>query len=387
MVTFSCDGCCEILSKRKVDRHMLNCRNFPSVSCVDCNMTFEGDNYKVHTSCVSEAERYKISTLKKSLTTTSKKISKPLVQEAWMELIKISLPAAPDLLKPFLHKLMNYDNVPRKEKEFVNFVRNSLKIRNSNPDTVIESLWNYLYIMKKESFGILSNTFQIFLESDAEGDKKDIYTETRRYIPSYSSSENITSDNGEETKNISKQTITKKMPNYDKVSENIVCDNEEEEIHNATQKMTRKELSYYENFIDNNTSSNGMRNIPFKHSEDNNNVSSKETGHVSKSNVNEIRDGKYITHNITVTKKHKLKPKTTIKHCNDTSEIIFMELLKSFSKTTAKKVKLKVIQRAINKKLKITDQHCPKKEIINYITVSNKNVWVLDKKKKNIFLV
>merc|ERR1712032_1038924 len=130
--------------------------------------------------------------------------------------------------------------------------------------------------------------------------------------PSYSSSENITSDNGEETKNISKQTITKKMPNYDKVSENIVCDNEEEEIHNATQKMTRKELSYYENFIDNNTSSNGMRNIPFKHSEENNNVSSKETGHVFKSNVNEIRDGKYITHNITVTKKHKLKPKTTI---------------------------------------------------------------------------
>lgn len=350
MVTFSCDLCSEILSKKNVGRHRLNCRKFSSVSCVDCNKTFEGDNFQAHKSCLSEVERYKISTSKKSLTKTNTELSKPLVQQAWMELIKKSLPVAPDLLKPFLYKLMNYDNVPRKEKDFVNFIHSNLMIRNANPDTVIESLWKYIYIMKKESFGILSNTFRNSLESDIEGEGKNVYMESRRYIPSYSSSENITSDSNEEIRKCCKQTTMEKKSNYDDISKNNVRNNEKEKMQNSSKKIIKKEL-------------------------------------ISTSNLNEIKDSKYIFHDITVTKQQKVKSKTTITHCNDISQIIFMELLNLFSKTSDKKVKLKIIHRAINKKLKMTNQHCCKKEIINYIINSNKKIWILDKKRKTIFLV
>lgn len=57
MVTFTCDLCNESLKKNKVDQHCWKCRA-ESVSCVDCGVVFWGDDYKGHTECITEAEKY-----------------------------------------------------------------------------------------------------------------------------------------------------------------------------------------------------------------------------------------------------------------------------------------------------------------------------------------
>ena len=58
MVFFVCEGCNESLKKNKVDAHASRCRNCWAVTCVDCSKTFEGDDYRQHTACISEAEKY-----------------------------------------------------------------------------------------------------------------------------------------------------------------------------------------------------------------------------------------------------------------------------------------------------------------------------------------
>lgn len=48
MVTFMCDGCQATLKKNKVDGHFSRGRcASASVSCVDCGVTFWGDDYAV----------------------------------------------------------------------------------------------------------------------------------------------------------------------------------------------------------------------------------------------------------------------------------------------------------------------------------------------------
>ncbi|KAJ3105316.1 hypothetical protein HDU97_008213 [Phlyctochytrium planicorne] len=57
MVSFVCDYCQETLKKAKLDQHAQRCRN-AQFSCIDCSTTFQGTNYRAHTSCISEAEKY-----------------------------------------------------------------------------------------------------------------------------------------------------------------------------------------------------------------------------------------------------------------------------------------------------------------------------------------
>eukprot|EP00968_Pinguiococcus_pyrenoidosus_P013222 scaffold1197_cov228-Pinguiococcus_pyrenoidosus.AAC.8 len=62
MVFFVCEGCNESLKKAQVDRHAARCRACWAVTCVDCGKTFPDDEYRSHTSCISEAEKYEKST-------------------------------------------------------------------------------------------------------------------------------------------------------------------------------------------------------------------------------------------------------------------------------------------------------------------------------------
>ncbi|GAA5946621.1 hypothetical protein JCM3765_000321 [Sporobolomyces pararoseus] len=61
MVSFSCEQCCEVLKKPKLDQHAGRCRG-AYYTCVDCNNTFDGptgsNGYRAHTSCMSEEQRY-----------------------------------------------------------------------------------------------------------------------------------------------------------------------------------------------------------------------------------------------------------------------------------------------------------------------------------------
>ncbi|OMJ17057.1 UPF0743 protein [Smittium culicis] len=57
MVSFACNVCQETIKKPKLDIHKQRCR-YASYSCIDCGVDFVGTNYRSHTSCVSENEKY-----------------------------------------------------------------------------------------------------------------------------------------------------------------------------------------------------------------------------------------------------------------------------------------------------------------------------------------
>jgi len=50
-------GCGDVLTKPKLDKHRAMCHT--SFDCIDCSKRFETPaDYKEHTSCISEAEKY-----------------------------------------------------------------------------------------------------------------------------------------------------------------------------------------------------------------------------------------------------------------------------------------------------------------------------------------
>ncbi|RAK72001.1 LYAR-type C2HC zinc finger protein [Aspergillus fijiensis CBS 313.89] len=57
MVSFSCEACGDVLTKKKLDPHRNQCRG-ASYTCIDCMVHFQGTSYRSHTSCMSEAQKY-----------------------------------------------------------------------------------------------------------------------------------------------------------------------------------------------------------------------------------------------------------------------------------------------------------------------------------------
>lgn len=57
MVSFSCEVCNDTIVKKKLDQHKQRCRG-AYFSCIDCSTTFTGSDYRNHTLCISEAEKY-----------------------------------------------------------------------------------------------------------------------------------------------------------------------------------------------------------------------------------------------------------------------------------------------------------------------------------------
>ena len=57
MVSFSCEVCNDTVIKKKLDQHAQRCRG-AYFTCIDCSTTFQGTDYRKHTSCISEAEKY-----------------------------------------------------------------------------------------------------------------------------------------------------------------------------------------------------------------------------------------------------------------------------------------------------------------------------------------
>ena len=48
MVSFSCESCCDVLVKKKLDQHAARCRG-AQYTCLDCSTTFQGTSYRQHT--------------------------------------------------------------------------------------------------------------------------------------------------------------------------------------------------------------------------------------------------------------------------------------------------------------------------------------------------
>ncbi|KAG7380605.1 hypothetical protein PHYPSEUDO_006999 [Phytophthora pseudosyringae] len=137
MVFFVCEGCNETLKKNKVDAHAGRCRNCWAVSCVDCSVVFEGNDYAAHTSCISEAEKYEKS-LFQGDKNKSKGGKKQTPQERWMDAVQCATCPEDRKVQDVLTRIAGYDNVPRKKNKFVNFVTNSLALRDT---ALVEKAW------------------------------------------------------------------------------------------------------------------------------------------------------------------------------------------------------------------------------------------------------
>ncbi|KAH7328834.1 hypothetical protein B0I35DRAFT_28008 [Stachybotrys elegans] len=57
MVSFSCEACGDVLTKKKLDPHRNRCRG-ASFTCIDCMVHFPGFEYRSHTSCMTEEQKY-----------------------------------------------------------------------------------------------------------------------------------------------------------------------------------------------------------------------------------------------------------------------------------------------------------------------------------------
>jgi hypothetical protein len=100
--------------------------------------SFRLDDYRKHTSCLTEVERYE-------KRTPSSKSAKTNPQDQWMELIRDSIATAPGHLKQYLETMAGLDNVPRKEKQFRNFTTNSLNLsKNKGAENIVSGIWSHL---------------------------------------------------------------------------------------------------------------------------------------------------------------------------------------------------------------------------------------------------
>ncbi|KAI1438034.1 hypothetical protein GGR50DRAFT_575366 [Xylaria sp. CBS 124048] len=57
MVSFSCEACGDVLTKKKLDPHRNRCRD-ATYTCIDCMVYFPGFEYRAHTSCMTEEQKY-----------------------------------------------------------------------------------------------------------------------------------------------------------------------------------------------------------------------------------------------------------------------------------------------------------------------------------------
>jgi cell growth-regulating nucleolar protein len=97
------------------------------------------DDYRAHTSCITEAERYE----KKPLSSSNNN-KKRNPQQEWMDIVESCTTTAPGHLRNYMQTMATLDNIPRKEKQFRNFTANSLNLRGKN-ERVVGELWKVMF--------------------------------------------------------------------------------------------------------------------------------------------------------------------------------------------------------------------------------------------------
>lgn len=133
MVWFDCE-CGESLKKPAVAKH-LNTRACSYVTCVDCHQSFDREEYESHIKCISEAQKYMGKLYQQD--TQKKEGAK---QDSWIESVTAALTSYSGPLKELVNKLALYDNIPRKQKAFENFVANSLNLKRDL--NTVKKLWD-----------------------------------------------------------------------------------------------------------------------------------------------------------------------------------------------------------------------------------------------------
>jgi len=120
--------------KNQVEKHYMNqCRNCTVLSCIDCGKDFPGDAYKVHTSCISEAEKYQGNLYQEKENKGEAK------QKAWVTKLQERTSSVKDpKIAGLMGKIADYSNVPRKKKKFENFCKNSVRVYDQ---MTLDKLW------------------------------------------------------------------------------------------------------------------------------------------------------------------------------------------------------------------------------------------------------
>ncbi|XP_063257684.1 cell growth-regulating nucleolar protein [Prinia subflava] len=128
MVVFTCNACGEAVKKAQVEKHVNICRNCQCLSCMDCGKDFWGDDYKEHVKCVSEDQKYGGKGFEAK---TNKGDAK---QQEWIQKIHevMKKPNINPKVRNVLEQMRAFDNIPRKKVKFQNWIKNSLRINDSN---------------------------------------------------------------------------------------------------------------------------------------------------------------------------------------------------------------------------------------------------------------
>lgn len=118
------------------------------------------DDYREHTSCISEAERYektiyrgnrKLDASGTGHRMQHQNVAKITPQDAWNQTICSAAKTSPPSLKPYMEQLTSLENVPRKEKQFRNFTVNSLRLRGPSGEKIKSELWGLLVKAREEN--------------------------------------------------------------------------------------------------------------------------------------------------------------------------------------------------------------------------------------------
>ncbi|XP_027858739.1 cell growth-regulating nucleolar protein [Xiphophorus couchianus] len=137
MVFFTCNACGESLKKAQVDKHVMKCRGCQVLSCIDCGKDFWGEDYKNHTKCISEDQKYGGKGYE------AKANKGDVKQKQWLQRINEAMnkPGVSAKLRDVLYQVSGYENVPRKKAKFQNWMRSSLKISNTG---LQEEVWDII---------------------------------------------------------------------------------------------------------------------------------------------------------------------------------------------------------------------------------------------------
>ncbi|OXB66883.1 hypothetical protein ASZ78_013544 [Callipepla squamata] len=128
MVVFTCNACGESVKKAQVEKHVNICRHCECLSCMDCGKDFWGDDYKDHVKCVTEDQKYGGKDFEAK---TSKGDAK---QQEWLQKIHevMKKPNINPKVRNILEQMRSFGNIPRKKVKFQNWLKNSLKVTDSN---------------------------------------------------------------------------------------------------------------------------------------------------------------------------------------------------------------------------------------------------------------
>ncbi|NWZ90337.1 LYAR protein, partial [Nesospiza acunhae] len=128
MVVFTCNACGEAVKKAQVEKHVNICRNCQCLSCMDCGKDFWGDDYKEHVKCVSEDQKYGGKGFEAKASKGDAK------QQEWIQKIHevMKKPNISPKVRNILEQIRAFDNIPRKKVKFQNWIKNSLRINDSN---------------------------------------------------------------------------------------------------------------------------------------------------------------------------------------------------------------------------------------------------------------